>query len=101
LIAERASGFLYYVSREGVTGVRSDMAADLGEKLAAIRAATQLPVVVGFGISQPQHVKAVAAVADGAVVGSAIVGKIPEHADDPAAIPAAIRAAVRPLIAAC
>jgi tryptophan synthase alpha chain len=101
LIAQRASGFLYYVSREGVTGVRSDMAADLGEKLAAIRAATQLPVVVGFGISQPQHVKAVAAVADGAVVGSAIVGKIPEHADDPAAIPAAIRAAVRPLIAAC
>lgn len=72
-IAQTASGFLYYVSRTGVTGTRESMSADLEERMALIRSCTDLPVVVGFGISKPEHVKQVAKVADGVVVGSALV----------------------------
>lgn len=100
LIASRATGFIYYVSREGVTGVRSDMAADMADKVGAIRSCTDLPVVVGFGISKPEHVRAVAAVADGAVVGSAIVRKVADHAGDPEAMVAAIRSTVSELVRA-
>ena len=77
-LTKGASGFLYYVSREGVTGERADVAESLGERVAAIRAKTSLPIAVGFGISSPEQVKQVAAVADAVVVGSAIVKKIAE-----------------------
>ena len=83
-IAQGATGFLYYVSREGVTGVRDSVEKALDQRLAAIRANTSLPIVVGFGISNPEQAAAVAAFADGVVVGSAIVeliGKIGD-ADD-------------------
>lgn len=73
LISAQASGFLYYVSRTGVTGTRDSMSADLEEQLARIRRHTDLPVVVGFGISKPEHVLQVGRVADGVVVGSALV----------------------------
>lgn len=79
LICEHTTGFIYYVSQEGVTGVRDRMATNLAEKMAAIRAHSRHPVVVGFGISKPEHVSAVAAVADGAVVGSALVNCIADH----------------------
>jgi len=82
-ITELTTGFLYYVSREGVTGVRDDIAADLNEKLAEIRKCTDLPVAVGFGISQAHHVRQVAAVADAVVVGSALVNVVKEHAANP------------------
>jgi tryptophan synthase alpha chain len=94
-----ASGFVYYVSREGVTGERSDVEASMAGRVAAIRATTKLPIAVGFGISTPEHVRQVAAVADGVVVGSAIVKRIAEHG---AAHDLAPRLAefVRPLVAA-
>lgn len=78
-----ASGFIYYVSREGVTGERSEVAASIDERVAAIRATTPLPIAVGFGISTPDHVRAVAKVADGVIVGSAIVRQIAEIGDQP------------------
>jgi len=82
-LTKNASGFLYYVSREGVTGERAEIAESLGERVAAIRATTSLPIAVGFGISTPQHVRQVAALADAVVVGSAIVKKIAEWGAEP------------------
>jgi len=82
-IAARAEGFLYYVSREGVTGERSDVASDLESRLAAIRRHSAVPVVVGFGVSAPEHAAAIAAHADGVVVGSAIVRQIAAHGQSP------------------
>ena len=76
VISNAASGFIYYVSREGVTGERDDLAGDLVERVEAIRAHTELPVVVGFGISTPEQVREVARAADGVVVGSALVNCI-------------------------
>ena len=73
LIASAATGFIYYVSREGVTGVRDQLAAGIPEAVARIRAHTGLPVAVGFGISTRAQVAQVAAHADGVVVGSALV----------------------------
>lgn len=78
-----ASGFVYYVSREGVTGERAEVASSLPERVAAIRATTDLPIAVGFGISSPEHVRQVAAHADAVVVGSAIVKRIGEWGKEP------------------
>jgi tryptophan synthase alpha chain len=82
-LTAEASGFLYYVSREGVTGERAEVADHLAERVAAIRASTRLPISVGFGISTPEQVRQVAAVADAVVVGSAIVRRIGEIGDTP------------------
>ena len=73
---EKASGFLYYVSREGVTGERKDLAGDLTERVETIRKFTDLPVVVGFGISSASQVRSVGEAADGVVVGSYLVNCI-------------------------
>ena len=78
-IVRRGAGFIYYISREGVTGMQSQMATNLGQQVAKIRAHTSLPVVVGFGISTPEQARAVAQEADGCVVGSAIVNQIALH----------------------
>ena len=78
---ESASGFIYYVSRAGVTGERKDLACDL-EEFANIKKYTDLPVVVGFGISSQSSKFAVGEVADGVVVGSALVNCISENLDD-------------------
>ncbi|HEU0053749.1 MAG TPA: tryptophan synthase subunit alpha [Longimicrobium sp.] len=72
-IARAARGFLYYVSRTGVTGARAELAEGLEREVAALRAETEVPVAVGFGISTPEQAAAVARVADGVVVGSALV----------------------------
>lgn len=69
-------GFLYLVSRAGVTGAQPDLAAELADNIRAARKASSLPVAVGFGISNPEQVALVAAMADGVVVGSAIVSRI-------------------------
>lgn len=74
-------GFIYYISREGVTGARTELAEGIGEQVNLIKEHTNLPVVVGFGISTPEHSAEVAKVADGVVVGSAIVKRIAQHAD--------------------
>jgi len=82
-VAAQAQGFVYYVSREGVTGARDDLAENLRERVHHIRDAASVPVVVGFGISQPEQAAAVAEIADGVVVGSAIVKTIAEHGNSP------------------
>lgn len=91
-IAAAATGFIYYVSREGVTGVRADDAANIPSAVARIRAQTQLPVAVGFGISTRAQVAAVAAHADGVVVGSALVNCIKDNLGAPAKITARLAA---------
>jgi len=72
-IADTGSGFLYYISRTGVTGARAVLRDDLAEEVERLRAAQSLPVAVGFGISTPDQARTVAEVADGVVVGSALV----------------------------
>jgi tryptophan synthase alpha subunit len=72
-IAPRASGYVYCVSVTGVTGARTELPTDLEEFVKRVKTAIPLPAVVGFGLSTRAHVEAVAAVADGAVMGSAIV----------------------------
>jgi len=91
-IAAAASGFLYYVSLEGVTGERADLPASIPAAVAEIRRHTKLPVVVGFGVSTAAHVRQVAAVADGVVVGSALVNTVAAHLGDRAHIPSALAA---------
>jgi tryptophan synthase alpha chain len=76
LIVKRGSGFIYYISREGVTGMQSSVASNLASQVAKIRAHTDLPIAVGFGISNPAQARAVASEADACVVGSAIVNQI-------------------------
>ena len=78
-IAAAATGFIYYVSREGVTGVRDQVAVGIPEAVARIRAHTRLPIAVGFGIGTRAQVAEVAAQADGVVVGSALVNIIKAH----------------------
>jgi tryptophan synthase alpha chain len=77
---ELGRGFLYAISRLGVTGARDDVASSAGALAARVRAVTSLPVAMGFGISRPEHVKAIGQVADAAVVGSAIVQVIADEA---------------------
>ena len=79
-VAELASGFIYCVSRTGVTGARADMAEGVRDLVVRIRSATDKPIAVGFGISTPEHVHEVCGYADGAVVGSALVNLIAEKA---------------------
>ena len=71
-----AQGFVYLVARLGVTGASTGLAADLGPSIARVRAATKLPIAVGFGISTPAQAAAVARLADGVVVGSALVDEL-------------------------
>jgi tryptophan synthase alpha chain len=98
-ICEHAAGFIYYVSREGVTGVQGNVASSLGERVGEIRRHTTLPIAVGFGISNAEQAREVAGFADGVVVGSAIVQRISENAASPD-FAASIGEFVRPLVAA-
>ena len=82
-IAQRASGFLYCVAVRGITGVRQQTSQDAAETVARLRRFTDKPVVVGFGISTPEHVRETCAFADGVVVGSALVDWIRRHAASP------------------
>ncbi len=97
VILNAASGFVYYVSVAGITGTTSADAADIEAKVAMLKRKSNLPVAVGFGIKTPEQASAVAAVADGIVVGSALVQKIK---DDPANAADQIHALVRKLHAA-
>lgn len=83
-IAERASGFLYYISRTGVTGTRTELRGELGVEVGRLRDAVDLPVAVGFGISTPEQAAEVGAVADGVVVGSALVQRLGSEGVDAA-----------------
>lgn len=97
IIAGAATSFLYYVSRTGVTGATETIASDLAQRIAPIRQVTDLPVVVGFGVSRRAHVTEVATVADGVVVGSALVGLFDQYLHDAEAALAALREKVREL----
>ena len=73
MIAKEAEGFLYIVSSLGVTGTRSEITTDLTSIVKVVRANTNIPCAIGFGISTPEQAKAMAALSDGAIVGSAII----------------------------
>lgn len=90
LIADQASGFIYYISRTGVTGSGAGLDPGISGDIQSIRAATALPIAVGFGIGSKTQYDSAAAVADGVVVGSAIVEAIEASNHDPAAAAAAV-----------
>jgi tryptophan synthase alpha chain len=83
LIVRRGSGFIYYISREGVTGMQKQISENLAQQVSKIRAHTKLPVAVGFGISNSEQAAIVAQNADAVVVGSAVVNQIAEHGKSP------------------
>lgn len=93
-IAAHGSGFVYLISRLGVTGVRDALPPDLPATVNRLRESTTLPVCVGFGVSTPEHAAAVARIADGVVVGSAIVRASGETVERAAALTASLRAAI-------
>ncbi len=82
-IAESSTGFLYYVSVTGITGERGELPPDLIDNVNWLRLQTPLPICIGFGISRPEHVRLLAPVADGLIVGSAIVRRIAEAESKP------------------
>jgi len=84
-IAARSRGFIYYIAVAGTTGARNDLPPDLAEHIGKLKEMTKKPVAVGFGISRPEQVAAVARIADGVIVGSAIVRKIQELSASPRA----------------
>jgi tryptophan synthase alpha chain len=101
IVAAAATGFIYYVSREGVTGARETLADNIAGSVKAIRQATSLPVVVGFGISTGEQARQVADSADGVVVGSALVNCIASNLGQPERILTAIKAKAAELAAGC
>ncbi len=98
-VAGASSGFVYYVSRTGVTGARQELPKQLLKEAKRLRRRLSLPLAVGFGISTPEQVAQVARVADGVVVGSALVRLVEEHPDDPS-LPEKMATEVRRLAAA-
>lgn len=90
-IARHGSGFVYLISRLGVTGTRDELPTDLGQTVARVRAETSLPICVGFGVSTPDQAARVARLADGVVVGSALVRAAGESVESALALAAALR----------
>ena len=97
MLAKSSEGFIYALSRTGVTGAHGAPSANIAELVASIKQHTEVPVCVGFGISTPEQAAMVAAAADGVIVGSAIVKQVELHPENPAD---AVRAFTAPLIAA-
>jgi len=93
-VLEGASGFVYYVSVAGITGLQQAAQASIEDAVARLKAATDLPVAVGFGVRTPEQAEAIARVADGVVVGSAIVELVGKHGKD---APEHVRAYIRSL----
>jgi tryptophan synthase alpha chain len=98
LVRSLSTGFVYYVSRTGVTGIRDSLDSDLVRDLKRLRRRLDLPLAVGFGISRPSQVAAVGELAEGVVVGSALV-RLVEELGDSEGLPAALEARVRELAA--
>jgi tryptophan synthase alpha chain len=102
MLTARTRGFLYYVSLTGVTGARTQLAADLEAEVRRVRGQSDIPVCVGFGVSTPEQARAIAAYADGVAVGSALVDRIAAAATPAAAVESAaafvaeLKAALRP-----
>ena len=94
-IAKKGQGFLYYISRTGVTGAREALAEDLEAEVRALREVVELPVAVGFGISTPEQAALVSNVADGVIVGSALIRALDEGGPEGARVfLAALRSAM-------
>ena len=92
MIAKEAEGFLYIVSSLGVTGVRGEIKTDLSSMVKLVRANSDIPCAIGFGISTPEQAKNMAKLADGAIIGSAIVKLVAEHGKEaPAAVGAYVK----------
>ena len=100
LLAKNSGGFLYALSRTGVTGSHGAPSDAIGEQVAAIKTHTDTPVCVGFGITTPEHASMVASVCDGIIVGSIIVKQVELHQDAPD-VAAKVAAFTQPLIDAC
>ncbi len=98
-IAKHATGFVYYVTRTGVTGVRDKLADDMEEMVGMLREATDKPLAIGFGISKREQVNAVAQLADGVIVGSVIVNTIKDNLGDEEAIIREMSSLVSDLVA--
>jgi len=106
-VLDGASGFLYYVSVAGITGLQQAAQASIDQAVAKLKAATDLPIAVGFGVRTPEQAAAIGHIADGVVVGSAIVDLVGEHGVDApgpvrdyvASLAAAIRAAAKEIAA--
>ncbi len=97
-IAQASSGFVYLMSRAGITGEQAELPADLPRRIEAIRSVTELPIAVGFGISTAEQVRQVVSVADAAIVGSALVRRLAAHRDEsPAKIGEHVASFVREL----
>jgi len=96
LLAKAAEGFIYYVSREGVTGEQTSVSDSIGAQVEEIRKYSSLPIAVGFGISTPEQAAQVAAQSDAVVIGSAIVRRIGDYGAAPDLV-ARIESFVRPL----
>lgn len=96
-VLEGASGFVYYVSVAGITGLQQAAQSSIEEAVARLKAATDLPIAVGFGVRTPEQAAAIARVADGVVVGSAIVELVAQHGPD---APASVTAYIQSLSAA-
>lgn len=97
LIAAQSEGFVYYVSREGVTGAQASLGPGIAAQVALIKSHTTVPVAVGFGISTAEQARAVAGMADAVVVGSAIVKLIEQHGAAPD-LAARLASFVKPLV---
>ncbi len=80
-VAEHASGFIYCVSTKGVTGARAALPPELPAFVQRVRRQTQMPIAVGFGISQPDHARQVAKIADGVIIGSKLIDVVAQHGD--------------------
>ncbi|MEQ1689913.1 MAG: tryptophan synthase subunit alpha [Gemmatimonas sp.] len=93
-ISRHGGGFIYLISRMGVTGERDSIATELPSSVARLRAVTTLPICIGFGISTPEQAATVARLGDGVIVGSAIVSAAERSIDEALALTAALRAAI-------
>lgn len=98
-IVKRSSGFIYYVSREGVTGMQEKISDNIASMTAKIRAHTALPIAVGFGVSNPEQARLIASHSDAVVVGSAIVNQVAAYGKDPKLVQR-VMDFVRPMIEA-
>ena len=99
-IAAQASGYLYYVSLKGVTGAASLDVGSVAAKVEQIRRHTALPLAVGFGIRDPESAARVGRIADGVVVGSALVAQVEKHQNEPEALPGLLTGQLKALRAA-
>lgn len=101
-VAKESQGFLYYVSLTGITGAKIQNMSEVGKNVEKIRKATKIPIAVGFGVSTPEDAGKVAAMADGVIVGSAIVKQIAAHQQKPEMVPTvaafvhSLKQAIRP-----